>query len=322
MSMPALFKGRLSIPVIGAPLFIISVPDLVIAQCKGGIVGSFPALNARPPDLLDEWLARIRRELAAYDAAHPDKPSAPFAVNQIVHRSNNRLEHDLALCEKHKVPIIITSLGAREEVNQAAHRWGGIVFHDVISQKFAHKAIEKGADGLILVSAGAGGHAGGISTFAFVAEKRKWSGGPTALSGAIGNGRAVRSARLLGADFAYIGSAFIATIEANAVEGYKQMITTSNAEDIVYSNLFTGVHGNYLKPSIVAAGMDPDNLPQSDASKMSFGTDASGERTRPKAWKQIWGSGQGVGSVGKIVPATELIARFKREYEEAFDPPL
>jgi nitronate monooxygenase len=309
--MPALFKGRLSIPVIGAPLFIISVPDLVIAQCKAGIVGSFPALNARPPELL-----------AAYDAAHPDAPSAPFAVNQIVHRSNNRLEHDLALCEKHEVPIIITSLGAREELNQAAHRWGGIVFHDVINQKFAHKAIEKGADGLILVSAGAGGHAGVISPFAFVAETRHWFDGPIALSGAIGNGRAIRAARLLGADLAYIGSAFIATLEANAAEGYKQMITAAGAEDIVYSNLFTGVHGNYLKPSIVAAGMDPDNLPQSDASKMSFGTDASGERARPKAWKEIWGSGQGVGSVGRIVPAAELIARFKREYDEALDPPL
>jgi nitronate monooxygenase len=322
MSMPALFKGRLSLPAIGAPLFIVSVPDLVIAQCKAGIVGSFPALNARPPELLDEWLTRIRAELAAYDAAHPGRPSAPFAVNQIVHRSNNRLEHDLALCEKHKVPVIITSLGAREEVNQAAHRWGGIVFHDVINQKFAHKAIEKGADGLILVAAGAGGHAGVISPFAFVAETRRWFDGPIALSGAIANGRAIRAARLLGADFAYIGSAFIATKEANAVERYKEMITTSSAEDIVYSNLFTGVHGNYLKPSILAAGMDPENLPQSDASKMSFGTDDSGERVRPKAWKEIWGSGQGIGSLDKIVPAAELIASFKNEYDEAVDPPL
>jgi nitronate monooxygenase len=322
MSMPALFKGRLSLPAIGAPLFIVSVPDLVIAQCKAGIVGAFPALNARPPELLDEWLTRIRTELSAYDAAHPERPSAPFAVNQIVHRSNNRLEHDLALCEKHKVPIIITSLGAREEVNQAAHRWGGILFHDVINQKFAHKAIEKGADGLILVAAGAGGHAGVISPFAFVAETRRWFDGPIALSGAIANGRAIRAARLLGADFAYIGSAFIATKEANAVERYKEMITTSGAEDIVYSNLFTGVHGNYLKPSIVASGMDPDNLPQSDASKMSFGTDDSGERVRPKAWKEIWGSGQGIGSLDEIVPAAELIARFKKEYDEAVDPPL
>ena len=322
MSMPALFKGRLSLPAIGAPLFIVSVPDLVIAQCKAGIVGAFPALNARPPELLDEWLMRIRQELAEYDAAHPERPSAPFAVNQIVHRSNNRLEHDLALCEKHKVPIIITSLGAREEVNQAAHRWGGIVFHDVINQKFAHKAIEKGADGLILVAAGAGGHAGVISPLAFVAETRRWFDGPIALSGAIANGRAIRAARLLGADFAYIGSAFIATKEANAVERYKEMITTSGAEDIVYSNLFTGVHGNYLKPSIMAAGMDPENLPQSDASKMSFGTDDSGERVRPKAWKEIWGSGQGIGSLDAVVPAAELIARFKKEYDEAVDPPL
>ena len=322
MSMPALFKGRLSLPAIGAPLFIVSVPDLVIAQCKAGIVGAFPALNARPPELLDEWLTRIRAELAAYDAAHPERPSAPFAVNQIVHRSNNRLEHDLALCEKHKVPIIITSLGAREEVNQATHRWGGIVFHDVINQKFAHKASEKGADGLILVAAGAGGHAGVISPFAFVAETRRWFDGPIALSGAIANGRAIRAARLLGADFAYIGSAFIATREANAVERYKEMITTSGAEDIVYSNLFTGVHGNYLKPSIAASGMDPDNLPQSDASKMSFGTDDSGERVRPKAWKEIWGSGQGIGSLDAVVPAAELIARFKKEYDEAVDPPL
>src|SRR6266704_595759 len=298
MSMPALFKGRLSIPVIGAPLFIISVPDLVIAQCKAGVVGAFPALNARPPALLDEWLARIKQELAAHDKAHPEAPSAPFAVNQIVHRSNNRLEQDLAVCEKHKVPMMITSLGAREELNQAAHGWGCIVFHDVINQKFAHKAIEKGADGLILVSAGAGGHAGEISPFAFVAETRQWFDRPIALSGAI------------------------ATTEANEVECYKQIITASTAEDIVYSNLFTGVHGNYLKPSIVAAGMDPDNLPTSDPSKMSFGTDASGERAKPKAWKEIWGSGQGVGSVGKIIPAAELIARFKQEYETAVDPPL
>ncbi|MBN8973390.1 MAG: nitronate monooxygenase family protein [Xanthobacteraceae bacterium] len=322
MSMPALFKGRLSIPVIGSPLFIVSVPDLVIAQCKAGIVGSFPALNARPPALLDEWLARIKEELAAYDKAHPERPSAPFAVNQIVHKSNNRLDHDLAVCEKHKVPMMITSLGAREELNQAAHNWGCITFHDVINQKFAHKAVEKGADGLILVSAGAGGHAGEISPFAFVAETRRWYDGPIALSGAIGTGRAIRAARMLGADFAYIGSAFIATAEANAVENYKQMIAGSSAEDIVYSNLFTGVHGNYLKPSIVAAGMDPDNLPVSDPSKMNFGTDASGERAKPKAWKEIWGSGQGIGSIDKVVPAAELIARLKREYDEAVDPPL
>src|SRR5215471_5934037 len=255
MSMPALFKGRLSIPVIGAPLFIISVPDLVIAQCKAGVVGSFPALNARPPALLDEWLARVKEELAAHDKAHPDRPSAPFAVNQIVHRSNNRLDHDLALCEKHKVPMIISSLGAREELNQAVHGWGGIVFHDVINQKFAHKAIEKGADGLILVAAGAGGHAGTLSPFAFVAETRQWFDGPIALSGSIATGNAILAAEAAGADLAYIGSAFIATTEANASAAYKQGIVSGAAADIVYTNLFTGVHGNYLRPSIVAAGL-------------------------------------------------------------------
>ena len=322
MSMPALFKGRLSIPVIGSPLFIVSGPDLVIAQCKAGIVGSFPALNARPAALLDEWLHRIKEELAAYDAAHPDRPSAPFAVNQIVHKSNNRLDQDLAVCEKHKVPMIITSLGAREELNQAVHGWGGITFHDVVNQKFAHKAVEKGADGLVLVAAGAGGHAGAISPFAFVAETRQWFDGPIALSGAMGNGRAIRAARVIGADFAYIGSAFIATSEANAPNKYKEMIASSSADDIVYSNLFTGVHGNYLKPSIVAAGMDPDNLPVSDPSKMNFGTDASGERNKPKAWKEIWGSGQGIGSIEKVQPVADLVARLKSEYDAAIDPPL
>jgi nitronate monooxygenase len=320
--MPALFKGRLSIPVIGSPLFIVSGPDLVIAQCKAGIVGSFPALNARPAALLDEWLHRIREELAAHDKAHPERPSAPFAVNQIVHKSNNRLEQDLAVCEKHKVPMVITSLGAREELNQAVHGWGGITFHDVINQKFAHKAVEKGADGLVLVAAGAGGHAGALSPFAFVAETRQWFDGPIALSGAIGHGSAIRAARVLGADFAYIGSAFIATQEANAPDAYKQMIASSTAEDIVYSNLFTGVHGNYLKPSIVAAGMDPDNLPVSDPSKMSFATDTAGERAKPKAWKEIWGSGQGIGSVSKVVPVAERVARLKAEYDAAIDPPL
>src|SRR3974390_3381939 len=277
MSMPALFRGRLSIPVIGAPLFIISVPDLVIAQCKAGVVGSFPALNARPPALLDEWLARIKEELAAYDKAHPERPSAPFAVNQIVHKSNNRLDHNLALCAKHRVPMIITSLGARPELNQAVHNWGGIVFHDVINQSFAHKAAEKGADGLILVAAGAGGHAGTVSPLAFVTETREWFKGPIALSGAMGNGRAVRAARVLGADFGYIGTIFVATHEANAALGYKAAVVQYSADDIIYSNLFTGVHGNYLKPSIKAAGLDPNDLPTSDPSKMSFGTDASGE---------------------------------------------
>lgn len=322
MPMPALFKGRLSIPVIGSPLFIVSGPDLVIAQCKAGIVGSFPALNARPVALLDEWLHRIKEELAAHDRAHPEQPSAPFAVNQIVHKSNNRLEHDLAVCEKHKVPMVITSLGAREELNQAVHGWGGITFHDVINQKFAHKAVEKGADGLVLVAAGAGGHAGALSPFAFVAETRQWFDGPIALSGAIGHGSAIRAARVLGADFAYVGSAFIATQEANAPDAYKQMIAASTAEDIVYSNLFTGVHGNYLKPSIVAAGMDPDNLPVSDPSKMNFSTDDSGDRAKPKAWKEIWGSGQGIGSVSKVVPVAERVARLKAEYEAAIDPPF
>lgn len=322
MSMPALFKNRLSIPVIGSPLFIVSGPELVIAQCKAGVVGSFPALNARPAALLDEWLHRIKEELAAHDKAHPDRPSAPFAVNQIVHKSNNRLEQDLALCEKHKVPMVITSLGAREELNQAVHAWGGITFHDVINQKFAHKAVEKGADGLVLVAAGAGGHAGALSPFAFVAETRQWFNGPIALSGAMGTGRAIRAARVLGADFAYIGSAFIATNEANAPQGYKDMIASSSADDIVYSNLFTGVHGNYLKPSIVAAGMDPDNLPVSDASKMSFATDASGERNKPKAWKEIWGSGQGIGSVDKVGSVAELVERLTKEYNEAVDNPL
>jgi nitronate monooxygenase len=322
MSMPALFKNRLSIPAIGSPLFIVSGPDLVIAQCKAGIVGSFPALNARPAALLDEWLHRIKEELAAHDKAHPDRLSAPFAVNQIVHKSNNRLDEDMAVCEKHKVPMVITSLGAREELNQAVHGWGGITFHDVINQKFARKAIEKGADGLVLVAAGAGGHAGAISPFAFVAETRQWFDGPIALSGAIGNGQAIRAARVLGADFAYIGSAFIATQEANAPDNYKAMIASSSADDIVYSNLFTGVHGNYLKPSIVAAGMDPDNLPVSDPSKMNFGTDASGERNKPKAWKEIWGSGQGIGSIDKVQPVADLVARLKKEYEAAVDAPL
>ena len=323
MSMPALFKGRLSLPVIGAPLFIISVPDLVIAQCKAGVVGSFPALNARPPALLDEWLARIKEELAAYDKANPTRPSAPFAVNQIVHKSNNRLDQDLALCEKHKVPMMITSLGAREELNQAAHGWGCIVFHDVINQKFAHKAVEKGADGLILVSAGAGGHAGEISPLAFVAETRAWFDGPIALVGRdckrprhprrAHTGRRLRLYRLR--LHRHRGGQCGRGLQADDHD-------LRPPEDIVYSNLFTGVHGNYLKPSIVKAGMDPDNLPTSDPSKMSFGTDASGERAKPKAWKEIWGSGQGVGSVAKVLPAAELIARFKKEYDEAVDPAL
>lgn len=316
MSLPPLFKGRLSIPVFGAPMFIVSGPELVIAQCKAGIVGSFPALNARPASLLDEWLARIKEELAAHDAAHPDRPSAPFAVNQIVHRSNDRLEQDLQVCAKHRVPIVITSLGARPELNQAVHGWGGIVFHDVINQTFAHKAVEKGADGLVLVAAGAGGHAGMLSPFAFVAETREWFSGPIALSGAIANGRSIRAARVLGADVAYIGSPFIATMEANAPSPYKQMIVDCTAEDIVYSSLFTGVHGNYLKPSIRNAGLDPEHLPESDPSKMNFGAASA------KAWRDIWGSGQGIGAIKAVKPVADYIAELKREYAAAIDPPL
>lgn len=313
-ALPGALAKPLSIPVIASPLFIISNPDLVIAQCKAGVIGSFPSLNARPVSLLDEWLARITEELAAYDRANPDKPSAPFAVNQIVHKSNDRLEQDLALCVKHKVPVVITSLGARADLNDAVHSYGGVTLHDIINVKFARKAVEKGADGLIAVAAGAGGHAGTTSPFALVEEIREWFDGPIALSGSIASGRGVLAARAIGADFAYIGSAFIATEEANAPQGYKQMITESAADDIVYSNLFTGVHGNYLRPSIVAAGLDPDNLPQSDPSKMNFG---SGGNTEKKAWKDIWGCGQGIGAVKNVVPAAEMIARLEREYNSA-----
>ena len=308
MALPPLFD-RLRLPVIGSPLFIISVPDLVIAQCKAGIVGSFPALNARPQSMLDEWLHRITEELAAWDRANPDAPSAPFAVNQIVHRSNDRLEADLHTCAKWKVPIVITSLGARPELNHAVHSWGGITLHDVIDDRFAHKAIEKGADGLILVATGAGGHAGVLNPFAFVQEVREWFGGPLILSGAIATGRAVLAAQVLGADLAYIGSPFIATDEANAVDAYKQGIVEGRASDIVYSNLFTGVHGNYLRSSIVAAGLDPDKLPESDPSAMNFGG--------AKAWKEIWGSGQGIGAVTAVEPAAVKIERLEREYAAA-----
>ncbi len=314
MALPPILRDRLRLPVIASPLFIISGPDLVIAQCKAGIVGSFPSLNARPISQLDEWLARITEELAAWDRANPDMPSAPFAVNQIVHRTNNRLDEDLALCEKYKAPIIITSLGAREELNQAVHGWGGITLHDVINDKHAHKAIEKGADGLIPVAAGAGGHAGALSPFALVQEIRQWFDGPVALSGSIASGRAILAAQAMGADLAYIGSAFIATKEANAVQGYKDMIVESSGEDIVYSNLFTGVHGNYLRPSIVRAGMDPDNLPVSDPSAMNFG---SGGNQEAKAWKDIWGCGQGIGAIDQILSAGELVAKFAEEYEAA-----
>ncbi len=312
-ALPAIFD-RLRLPVIGSPLFIISGPDLVIAQCKAGIVGSFPALNARPQSLLDEWLHRITEELAAWDRDNPDKPSAPFAVNQIVHKSNDRLLADLATCEKWKVPITITSLGAREELNQAVHGWGGITLHDVIDDRFARKAIEKGADGLIPVAAGAGGHAGTLSPFALMQEIRAWFDGPVALSGAIGCGRSILAAQALGADFAYIGSAFIATEEANAVEGYKQGIVEGRAKDIVYSNLFTGVHGNYLAPSVVAAGLDPNNLPESDPSAMNFG---SGGNQAKKAWRDIWGCGQGIGAVKSIGPASMMVDRLVAEYEAA-----
>jgi nitronate monooxygenase len=305
---------NLPLPIIGSPLFIISNPKLVIEQCKAGVVGSMPALNARPAELLDEWLAEITESLAAHNRAHPDKPAAPFAINQIVHKSNDRLEHDMALCAKYKVPIVITSLGARPEVNQAVHGWGGIVLHDIINNAFAHKAIEKGADGLIAVAAGAGGHAGVKSPFALISEIREWFDGPLALSGAIATGDAVLAAQAMGADFAYVGTAFIATEEARATEGYKQAIVAGSSDDIVYSNLFTGVHGNYLAPSIRAAGLDPDNLPVSDASKMNFG---GGEGSKAKAWKDIWGSGQGIGAVKKVLPARELVARLGAEYAAA-----
>ena len=308
--LPAVLQ-HLSLPVIGSPLFIISNPKLVIAQCKAGIVGSMPALNARPAEQLDEWLAEITETLAAWDKAHPEQPAAPFAINQIVHKSNDRLEHDMQVCAKYKVPIVITSLGAREDVNQAVHSWGGIVLHDIINNKFAHKAIEKGADGLIAVAAGAGGHAGVKSPFALIQEIRQWFDGPIALSGAIATGDAILAAQAMGADFAYIGSAFIATEEARASDAYKQAIVDGNSDDIVYSNLFTGVHGNYLAPSIRAAGMDPDHLPESDPSKMNFGGDAK------KAWKDIWGCGQGIGAVTEITSTAVLVQRLRAQYQAA-----
>ena len=308
--LPAVLQ-RVPFPVIGSPLFIISNPKLVIEQCKAGIVGAMPALNARPASQLDEWLAEITETLAAHNAAHPEQPAAPFAINQIVHKSNDRLEHDMALCEKYKVPIVITSLGAREDVNQAVHGWGGVVLHDIINNTFAHKAIDKGADGLIAVAAGAGGHAGTKSPFALIQEIRQWFDGPLALSGSMATGSAVLAAQARGADFAYIGSLFIATDEARASDAYKQCIVECNSDDIVYSNLFTGVHGNYLKPSIRAAGLDPDHLPESDPSKMNFGDGAK------KAWKDIWGCGQGIGVVDAVRPAAEVVARLKREYAQA-----
>ena len=309
MQHPAFNKLRL--PVIAAPLFIISTPQLVIAQCKAGIVGSMPALNARPVQLLDDWLAEITESLAAHDRRHPEAPAAPFAINQIVHKSNDRLEHDMAVCAKYKVPIVITSLGARVEVNEAVHGWGGVVLHDVIDDRFARKAVEKGADGLVAVAAGAGGHAGTTSPFALVQEIRTWFDGPLALSGSIATGGAILAAQAAGADFGYIGSAFIATEEARAEPAYKQMIVDCAARDIVYSNLFTGVHGNYLRGSIVNAGLDPDALPASDASQMNFGTD------RKKPWKDIWGCGQGIGAVREVLPTAALVGRLAREYRVA-----
>ena len=303
--------NRLRLPVIGAPLFIVSTPDLVIAQCKAGIVGSFPALNARPQPLLDEWLHRITEELAAWDRANPDLPAAPFAVNQIVHRSNARLQEDMATCAKWKVPIVITSLGAIEEVNQGVHAWGGITLHDVIDDRFARKAVSKGADGLIAVAAGAGGHAGRLSPFALVQEIRQWFEGPLILSGAIANGRSILAAQAMGADLAYIGSPFIATEEASASAEYKSGIVEGRAADIVYSSLFTGVHGNYLRRSIEAAGLDPDALPEGDVKTMDFGSGSA------KAWRDIWGSGQGIGAVGKVQPASAFIDQLASQYQTA-----
>lgn len=306
--------GNLRIPVIGAPLFIISTPKLVIEQCKAGIVGSMPSLNARPASQVDEWLAEITEELAAYDAKNPDNPSAPFAINQIVHRSNERLEHDMEMCVKYKVPIIITSLGAREEINQAAHSYGATVLHDVINNRFANKAIEKGADGLIAVAAGAGGHAGPKSPFALVQEIRQWFDGPLALSGSIATGSGVLAAQAMGADLAYIGSPFIATKEARAVDGYKEMIVESSSDDIVYSNYFSGIHGNYLAPSIAKAGYDPSNLPEADPSKMDFSNEDG-----TKLWKDIWGCGQGIGAINEITDTKTYVDKLHTEYEEAKD---
>lgn len=314
MAIPESLASQLSIPVIGSPLFIISNPDLVLAQCKAGVVGSFPSLNARPIEQLDEWLARINEELAAARRANPKARIAPYAVNLIVHKSNNRIEEDLALCVKHKVPIVITSLGARPEVNEAIHSYGGMVLHDIINIVFAHKALEKGADGLIAVCAGAGGHAGVLSPFALIQEIREFFDGPLALSGAIATGSSVLAAQAIGADLAYIGTAFIATNEARAPDNYKDMIVASAAKDIVYSSLFTGVHGNYLAPSIAASGMDPNNLPEGDKATMSF---RAGESAKAKAWKDVWGSGQGIGAVHARMSAADYVAQLKREYDDA-----
>jgi len=313
MALPPIFDN-LRLPVIGSPLFIVSGPELVIAQCKAGVVGSFPALNARPASQLDEWLHQITEELAAHNRDNPDRLAAPYAVNQIVHKSNNRLQEDIATCAKWQVPITITSLGAQEELNKAVHGWGGIVLHDVINDRFAHKAIEKGADGLIPVAAGAGGHAGVTSPFALMREIREWFDGPVALSGSIAHGASILAAQAMGADLAYIGSAFIATKEANAVDGYKDNIVEAKAADIVYSDLFTGVSGNYLRQSIERAGMDPNNLPKGDISTMNFG---SGGNSEAKAWKDIWGSGQGIGAIKEVQTAGEFVDQLESEYRAA-----
>jgi len=313
MALPPILS-HLRLPVIGAPLFIVSCPKLVIAQCTAGIVGSFPALNARPAEKLDEWLHEITEALAAYNTQHPDAPAAPFAVNQIVHRSNDRVEHDMAVCAKWKVPIIITSLGARTELNDAVHGWGGITLHDIIDDRFARKAVGKGADGLIAVAAGAGGHAGRWSPFALVHEIRKWFDGPLILSGAIATGGAVLAAQAMGADLAYVGSPFIATPEANSSDAYKAAIVAGSAADIVNTNLFTGVHGNYLRSSIIASGLDPDALAAGNIDAMKFGSEGS---SKSKAWRDIWGSGQGIGAVDRVMPAAELVARLAQEYAAA-----
>ena len=314
MALPPSLVGRLRLPVVGSPMFILSTPDLVIAQCKAGVLGSFPALNARPKEALDSWLSRIRDELAAHDLAHPEAPSAPFAVNQIVHKSNDRLDHDVEACVRHKVPVVITSLGAREDLNAAIHSYGGLVFHDVINVAHARKALEKGADGLIAVCTGAGGHGGMLSPFALVQEIRTFFDGPLLLAGAIAHGRSILAAQALGADLAYVGSAFIATREASATDAYKQGVVEGRAGDIVYTNLFTGVHGNYLRASIVAAGLDPENLPTSDPSKMNFG---SGGASAAKAWRDIWGCGQGIGAITSVQSVSDLVAQFTREYDDA-----
>ena len=311
MALPTILQG-LRLPVVASPMFILSTPKLVIAQCTSGVVGSMPALNARPAELLEEWLAEITEGIAAHNRAHPDRPAAPYAINQIVHKSNDRLEHDMAVCAKYKVPIVITSLGAREDINRAVHGWGGIVLHDIINNTFARKAIDKGADGLIAVATGAGGHAGVKNPIALIAEIREWFQGPLLLSGAIGTGDGILAAQAMGADLAYIGSAFIATEEARAAQDYKEMVVASTSDDIVYTNLFTGVHGNYLRGSIVKAGLDPENLPESDPSKMNFGGNAAA-----KAWKDIWGCGQGIGAVKAVLPTRQLVDRLAAEYAAA-----